>query len=214
VNSDYITTVPVTPIDPDEKVLTNNNEVKGESAKKHSSLEPYQCIDLYDGENKKSRVTVLIEIGECVEKFHDPNDDAYAILIINAHKEVWPMISKVFRDWLSHQYFQLSGSGTDRSSINDALSTLTAMAKFKCEERNVYRRVAGDDGTIYIDLCDEFWRVIEVNAKGYQILDKSPVMFIRNKGMTALPVPSDEGCIEPLWGYLNIEEKKQSLVMA
>ena len=180
-----------------------------------TTTEPYQNICLFnDDDKKKSKVTVLIEIGEYLEKFHDPNDEAYVVIIINGHNEVWPMKSKVFRDWLSNQYYQLAKSGTDRSSINDALSTLAAIAKFDCEERHVYRRVAGDNKTIYIDLCDESWRVIEVSALGWQILDKSPVMFIRNKGMTALPVPSEQGCIEKLWNFLNIEEKHRPLILA
>jgi len=177
-------------------------------------VEPYQNVNLLDNDGKKkSRVTVLIEIGEYLEKFHDPNGEVYVVIIIKGHREVWPMKAKVFRDWLSHQYFQLAESGTDRSSINDALSTLAAIAKFDSEERHVYRRVAGDIKTIYIDLCDESWRVIEVNARGWQILDKSPVMFIRNKGMTALPVPSEKGCIEQLWNFLNIKEKHRPLIL-
>ena len=180
-----------------------------------TSNEPYQNVcHFYDSGKRKSRVTVLIEIGEYLEKFHDTNGETYVVIIIKGHREVWPMKSKVFRDWLSHQYFQLAESGTDRSSINDALSTLAAIAKFDCEERHVYRRVAGDNKTIYIDLCDEFWRVIEVSALGWQILDKSPVMFIRSKGMTALPVPSEQGCIEQLWNFLNIEEKHRPLILA
>jgi len=200
----------------DQKVNTDSNNNTNEEVNTCSiTTEPYQNVCLfYDNDKRKSRVTVLIEIGEYIEKFHDPNCKAYVVIIIKGHREVRPMKSKVFRDWLSHQYYQLAKSGTDRSSINDALSTLTAIAKFDCEERQVYRRVAGDNKKIYIDLCDEFWRVIEVNAMGWRILDKSPVMFIRNKGMTALPVPSEKGCIEQLWNFLNIENKHRPLIMA
>ena len=75
-------------------------------------VEPYQNVNLLDNDGKKkSRVTVLIEIGEYLEKFHDPNGEVYVVIIIKGHREVWPMKAKVFRDWLSHQYFQLAESG-------------------------------------------------------------------------------------------------------
>jgi hypothetical protein len=73
--------------------------------------------------------------------------------------------------------------------------------------------VAGYNDKIYIDLCDSIWRVIEVDAEGWCILDKSPVMFVRNKGMKALPIPDKNGCIAPLWDYLNIEDKHRPLVL-
>jgi len=179
-----------------------------------TTTEPYQNVCLfYDGDKRKSKLTVLIEIGEQLEKFHDSNGKAYVVLPINAHREIWPMKSKKFRDWLSSQYYKLSKTGTDRSSVNDALSTLVAMAIDEGIERQVYFRVAGDNNRIFIDLCDKAWRVIEVDADGWRILDESPIMFIRNKGMVALPEPEVGGCINHLWNYLNIEEMHRPLVL-
>jgi hypothetical protein len=216
MNPEFTTKVPVLSpsANTDEKMLPNISHTNGKSLIKHPSPDPYKYVDLKSGDKDKSRVTILIEIGEHLEKFHDPNGDAYAVIVVNEHCEVWQLNSREFRDWLSYQYFQLSGKGTDRKSVSDALSTLTAIARHRCEKRSVFRRVAGDDKTIYIDLCDEAWRVIEVNASGYQILDKPPVMFVRNKGMVALPDPSDKGSIDDLWKFLNIDDKDKPLVLA
>ena len=39
-----------------------------------TTTEPYQNVCLFDDDNKrKSKLTVLIEIGEQLEKFHDSN---------------------------------------------------------------------------------------------------------------------------------------------
>ena len=191
-----------------------NIETAGKQVERASTNEPYQNVDLfYENGKRKSRATVLIEIGEQLEKFHDSNGETYVIIPINGHNEIWAMKSKKFKEWLSSQYYKLSKSGTDRSSVNDALSTLAAMAKDEGTERQVYLRVTGDNDRIYIDLCDPTWRVIEVDAAGWRILDKSPVMFIRNKGMKALPEPEKNGCIDHLWNNLNIEEKFQPLIL-
>ena len=178
------------------------------------TLEPYEGISLYyDNDKKKSKATVLIEIGEKLEKFYDSNGETYVVLPISGHKEIWAMKSKKFKEWLSSQYYKLSKSGMDRSSVNDALSTLAAMAKDEGSERQIHFRIAGYNDKIYIDLCDQTWRVIEVDSGGWRVLDLSPVMFVRNKGMKALPEPEAGGCIAPLWKYLNIEEKHRPLVL-
>ena len=36
---------------------------------------------------------------------------------------------------------------------------------------NVSVRLAEQDGLIYLDLADEFWRCIEIGANGWRILD-------------------------------------------
>jgi hypothetical protein len=64
--------------------------------------------------------------------------------------------------------------------------------------------VAGHEGRIYLDLVDKKWRVVEIDAEGWKLIDNAPVRFIRRRGMKALPVPVPGGSVETLAKYLNV----------
>ncbi len=171
--------------------------------------------DLYEEDGKKkSRATILIEIGEKMTLFHDCNGETYAEIKTTLSREKWPIKSKRYKEYIANKYYQLTGNGVDRASINDATATLSAKARFDGKQRDVFLRVASIDDKIYIDLCDEKWRVVEITADGWKVLDDSPVVFLRNRGMAPLCEPSKNGNISCLWKYLNIDEAHQPLVTA
>ena len=171
-------------------------------------------ISLFTSEGKrKSRSSVLIEIGDRFALFHDQNNEAYADLEINGHRETWPLRSKQFREWLSSQYYQLSKAGADRASLVEAIDALSAKAKFESPQRDVFLRVAGNDDKIYIDLCDADWRVIEIDAEGWRVLNETNIRFIRRRGMLPLPEPEKGGDVSKLWEFLNISKDDRPIVL-
>jgi hypothetical protein len=70
--------------------------------------------------------------------------------------------------------------------------------------RNVSVRLAEQDGLIYLDLADEFWRCIEIGANGWRIAEDPPVRFRRSAGMQPLPLPVQGGSIEALAPLVNL----------
>jgi hypothetical protein len=38
----------------------------------------------------------------------------------------------------------------------------------------VHVRVGGSDDKLYLDLCDDAWRVIEIDTTGWQVIDRPP----------------------------------------
>ena len=60
---------------------------------------------------------------------------------------------------------------------------------FRCAERVVHIRVGGLDDRLYLDLGDETWRAVEIDATGWRVIDNPPVRFRRAAGMQPLPVP-------------------------
>jgi hypothetical protein len=68
----------------------------------------------------------------------------------------------------------------------------------------VHVRVGGLDGRLYLDLCDETWRAVEIDATGWRVIDTPPVRFRRAAGMKALPVPVAGGLVETLRSFLNV----------
>ena len=139
--------------------------------------------------------------------FHD-GDKAYAEIEVKientGHCETWPVRSRGFHQWLQLRYFKEHGGAPNNEALQSARDTIEAKARFEGPERKVYRRVAtGENGSLYLDLCDPAWRAIEVDAKGWRIVDRPPVPFIRSRTMLKLPEPT-RGSIDDLRQLLNL----------
>jgi hypothetical protein len=171
-------------------------------------------IDQEDaGGKKKSQATLLIELAAQWEVFRDAENVGYAVLFRNGIREVWPIRSVGFKQWLSGAFFALTGKGCNGTAVSDALSTIEARAIHQGKEARVYLRVARTEDRIYLDLCDERWRVLEVSSDGWRILDASPVNFIRKRGMAPLPIPQRGGLVADLRDFLNISDGHFELVI-
>ena len=85
-------------------------------------------------------------------------------------------------------------------------------------QRRVYLRTATHEGRIYISLCDDARRVVEVDSEGWRILNDPPeVRFRRTR--TAKPLPEPVGGdprenIGVLRRFLNVEERDFVLCVA
>lgn len=161
---------------------------------------------------KKSQATLLIELADRFELFHDPDLNAYAV-DTGEVRRVYAVRSKDFRNRLSGDFFTLTQKGCNGNAVSDALATIEAKAIHMGQRRPVYLRVARVDDCIYIDLADEQWRVVRVTSSGWEILDRSPVDFIRRAGMAAFPDPVPGGHIDRLRDFLNVEPDDFPLVV-
>jgi hypothetical protein len=63
---------------------------------------------------------------------------------------------------LRQQYYERTWDAPSPAALNTALNGLEAQAQFDGPLRNVSVRLAEQDGLIYLDLADEFWRCIEI----------------------------------------------------
>ena len=157
------------------------------------------------GNGRPTQANQLISIAEggCT-LFHD-GDEAYAVIENAGHCETWLVRSRGFREWLQLRYFKEHGGAPNNEALQSAEGTIKARARFEGPERKVYRRVAtGENGSLYLDLCDPAWRAIEVDAKGWRIVDRPPVPFIRSRTMRELPEPTRGGHIDDLRQLLNL----------
>ena len=79
----------------------------------------------------------------------------------------------------------------------------------------VFLRRAEKDGKLYLDLCDERWRAIEVSADGWRIVETPPVSFTRTPGMLELCEPESGGSIDELGALLTVaKESDFQLIVA
>ena len=97
------------------------------------------------------------------------------------------------------------GGAPSSEALQSALNVIEAKAHFDAPERVVHIRVGGLDGRLYLDLGDETWRAVEIDATGWRVIDNPPVRFRRAAGMQPLPVPVAGGSIETLRSFLNVQ---------
>jgi hypothetical protein len=156
-------------------------------------------------ERAVKQADILVGLVEEAELFHAPDGTSYADLDINGHRETWPVKSKGFRRWIARRYYEVEQGAPSSVALHSALCVIEARAHYDAPERVVYLRVGGTNGKLYLDLCDETWRAVEIDAAGWRIIDSPPVRFRRAAGMQPLPVPLSGGSVETLRSFLNVK---------
>ena len=56
-------------------------------------------------------------------------------------------------------------------------------------EYEVFVRVAGAGDKVYLDLVNDAWTVVEIDATGWRVISNPPVRFVRPRGLRPLPEP-------------------------
>src|SRR5262252_931062 len=156
---------------------------------------------------------MLIDTALYQELFHTPAGTAFADILVDGHRETWPIRSKRFRGWLRRRYYQATGSAASAAEIRSALDLLEARAQFDASERVVHVRVAEHAGHIYLDLADEHWRAVEIGPDGWRVIGCPPVRFRRPAGILPLPAPQQGESIESLNSFLNLSNRNDFVLI-
>ena len=156
----------------------------------------------------------LVELAACVELFHDPEGRAYGTAPVHGHRETFPLRGQSFRDWITLVYFVETGKPPGKQSVNDAIAVLEAKARFDGPECEVFLRVGGDTGAVFVDLANVGWEVVKITAAGWEVLLDAPVKFRRSPGMKALPLPERGGSLELLRPFLNTDADGFTMIIA
>ena len=114
---------------------------------------------------------VLLNVATAARLFHASDGTGFADLIIDGHRETWPLRSKRFGAWLRQQYYERTWDAPSPAALNATLNVLEAQAQFDGPQRKVSVRLAEQDGLIYLDLADEFWRCVEIGPNGWRIAE-------------------------------------------
>jgi hypothetical protein len=188
---------------------------------KKSDLPPEaeEVLDEVGEKEKKKTADKLIEIA--IEQsyrdddapnaagglFHTKDGIVYADIEIDGRRETWPIRSRGFKRWLSRIFYEVEGTAPNSEALQSALLLCEARAHFDGPEREVFIRVGGARGKIYVDLANERWQVIEISPTGWRILDSKqvPIRFRRAPGLLPLPLPLTGGTIDDLRTFLNVK---------
>ncbi len=157
------------------------------------------------GGRGSTQADILIDLAQTTELFHAPDGTGFADLDINGQRETWPIRAKGFRRWLARCFFEMTRGAPSSEALQSALNVTEAKAHFDAPERVVHVRVGGLDGKLYLDLGDETWRAVEIDAAGWQVIDNPPVRFRHASGMLPLAIPVPGGSVKTLCSFLNVQ---------
>jgi len=152
-----------------------------------------------------TQADILIDLAQTADLFHAPDGTGFADLGINGHRETWPIRAKGFRRWLARRFFEETQGAPSSEALQSALNVIEAKAHFDAPERVVHVRVGGLEGKLYLDLGDEAWRAVEIDATGWRVIDNPPVRFRRASGMQPLAMPMPGGSVATLRSFLNVQ---------
>ena len=166
-----------------------------------------------DGRDENTQDHILGVARQHCKFHHDANGRGIAIINTTSHREIWFIDSSGFQDWLRSAYYCQQKQGIPETAMGTAIATLAALGKHEGDEQVVHMRCAKAGDAYFIDLCDDEWRVIRIDKKGWEIINRSPLLFTRTRNMRPLCKPASAGDLEKLWSHVNIPEPKRLLLL-
>ena len=193
-------------VKPDDDIVNIEPELgDDEAATSQAQTDPEG--DGVDPDRKPTQRDLLVACAADTDLWHDADGDGFATVEVDGHHEHYAIRRKQFREWLSFVYYRRYDSAPSSQAKQDAIATIVAKAVYDGSEHPTAVRVGGHEGNIYIDLCDDRWRAIEITPAGWRIVDSPPVRFIRPPGMRPLPVPVTGGSIDALKNFINVADE-------
>jgi len=147
------------------------------------------------------------------ELFHNHRGICFATFEQDGHKETWALGSSGLADWLGFIAYSELGFSLSESAIKQTIMSLTGIAKYEGETRDVYMRCAPLNDGYVIDIGNDQWQAINVTKDGWSVINEPDVRFTRSSTSTALPFPTVAN-LDLLWPHINITETHRPLVLA
>jgi len=153
----------------------------------------------------KTQAEVVIEAAKKngIEPFMDQHEEAYSAIEVKGHREIVRIRSSRFSLWLQHLYYLETKKTLNKDALGRAVAMFEAKALFEGKKRPLSLRVAWHEGDLFYDLCDEAWRAVRISPSikpyGWEILDRPPILFKREKHMKAQVEPVPGGSWDDLW---------------
>ncbi|MCX5650679.1 MAG: hypothetical protein NTU45_04745, partial [Planctomycetota bacterium] len=108
---------------------------------------------------------------------------------------------------LASLYFEAHGSSAGAASLEDALGVLRGEAR-KTEPRELAIRYGRDGDRIIADLGRVDGKAVEIDAAGWRVVDRSPILFERTELVGELPIPVEGGTVEEFRELLNVSDEE------
>ena len=156
----------------------------------------------------------LIDLARSASLFRTPEGEVFADLAVDGHRETWALHGRGFRHWLTRRFFETHRGVPAAQAMQEAMGVLETTALACAAVRRVHLRVGGLAGKLYLDLVDDTWRAVEIDAAGWRVVAAPPVRFRRPPPQRALPIPEAGGSIDGLRGLLNLRTDEDLVMVA
>ena len=123
------------------------------------------------------------------------------------HLEHMNVDGRAFGDWLGRQYWVLTGFPPPDKEFREFVRSVRGRAIYGGAKHDTWIRWATHEDKLYVDLADEAWQVIEIDATGWRVCTDPPVRFRRSGTERPLPFPvraDSARTIETLERLLNL----------
>ena len=110
------------------------------------------------------------------------------------------------RTRLARTFYDATGQAASGTALSDALCVLEGHAERAAPEPVALRVAATPAGGLVLDLGGADGRSVLIDAAGWQITERSPVLFRRSALTAPLPEPTRGGSLDPLRQLLNVDE--------
>jgi hypothetical protein len=115
---------------------------------------------------------------------------------------------------LAGLYYEQHGAPANSQALSDTLMVLEGKAQ-QMEPTELCLRVGrAPDGRLVLDLGDDDGTVVIISPTGWEVSDRSPVLFMRTRPTLPLPVPSRAGSLGRLRELLNVTDEDWPLLEA
>ena len=185
------------------------------------NTKPFEIADVKTEEKviakapaKETPAQLALRLLEGVELFHSPDEESYASISVGGHVETYHLSETGFKRFVTKTYWKAAKNTLNNQTLADILSVLDAKAQYDGQEHSTFHRLARFEDSIYIDLCNGKWEVVEITTNGWQVISTKdcPVKFTRPKGIGALPTPERGGSVDMLRAYIHVPDEEWLLI--
>jgi hypothetical protein len=131
------------------------------------------------------------------------------------HLETERIRSARFRAWIRLKVRNAQGRSVGNQAIEQLIDEFAAECEFCDRRREVSRRIARSANCIYIDLGNERWNVVRIDATGRKLLSfTNRAVFRRSRTTGSLPSPAKTGDIRLLSQLINLADESDLILLA
>ncbi|MBD3672781.1 MAG: hypothetical protein HUJ26_04570 [Planctomycetaceae bacterium] len=159
-----------------------------------------------------SQADLIVQLSQEMELFCNQDGVGYVSIHRDGHAESHQIGSQQFERYLRTQFQRRHGRIATAASLRDAVLQIDALASEQGEQLAVHLRQAVENDSVYIDLANDKWEVVEINREGWKLLENCPVKFRRTRGMRHLPTPSPGARLSDLANFMNVPPEDRVLL--
>lgn len=166
------------------------------------------AVELPSEDEKRPQVDMLVELIREQYLWKTKDDEAYATIEQDGVFKNYAIPSKGYSRWLGAAFLDRYDRSASGRAKAEAIESAEDWALYAGGEHEVFVRVGRADGKFYLDLANDKWEAVEIDADGWRIVTDPPAKFRRATGMRPLPNPVPGGSIRDLREFINVSSEE------